>query len=73
MEWAAVPVGLVEWAEDPVAAVEVLEKDLVGAVQDLGQDLDDPFSASSRSTLSKHSSYLRLGVTLAGFLSIFRQ
>lgn len=43
MEWAAAPEGLEERGEDPVAAVEVLERDLdlVTAVQDLGRDLDD--------------------------------
>jgi len=52
VEWAAVPAGLEERAEDPVAAVEVRERDLdrVGAVQDLGPDLDKPFSGIASSS-----------------------
>jgi len=58
VEWAAVPAGLEELAEDPAAAVEVLERDLdlVGAVQDLGPDLDEPFSAVASSSSPSSSS-----------------
>jgi len=58
VEWAAVPAGLEERAEDPVAAVEVRERDLdrVGAVQDLGPDLDKPFSGIASSSSPSSSS-----------------